>query len=130
MVQQTIGTPYEIETDGCIVLLEDLCARLRIPRTQLIAHADMAPTRKVDPNVTFPWQQLAQRGFGLWYSDTTAITVPDNFNHLQALRIIGYDVRDSAAAIGAFKRKYLQQESKQMSESDRKVLFALYQQYQ
>lgn len=113
-----------------LTLLDTLKKRHSIPAANFIAHSDMAPTRKVDPNVTFPWQQLAQKGFGLWYSDTTAVTVPDNFNHLQALRVIGYDVRDSAAAIGAFKRKYLQQESKQMSESDRKVLFALYQQYQ
>jgi N-acetylmuramoyl-L-alanine amidase len=50
---------------------------------------------------------------------------------LQALRIIGYDVRDSTAAIAAFKRKYEQQDSsKGLTDADRKILFALYQKYQ
>ena len=47
-------------------LLEDLCTRLDIPRTQVIAHADMAPTRKRDPGHLFPWRQLAEAGFGRW----------------------------------------------------------------
>jgi N-acetylmuramoyl-L-alanine amidase len=119
----------EPQMKSLLTLLDTLKKRHNIPATHFIAHADMAPTRKVDPNIHFPWQQLAQRGFGLWYGDTTAVTVPDNFNHLQALRVIGYDVRDSVAAIGAFKRKYLQQESKQITAGDRKVLYALYQQY-
>jgi len=120
----------EPQLQSLITLLDTLKKRHGIPAAHFIAHADMAPTRKVDPNINFPWQRLAGRGFGLWYGDTTALAVPDNFNNLQALRIIGYDVRDSAAAIGAFKRKYLQQESKQLTEADRKVLYALYQQYQ
>jgi N-acetylmuramoyl-L-alanine amidase len=81
--------------------------------------------------VLFPWKALADSGFGLWYDDTTHVVVPEGFSSLQALRIIGYDVRDSTAAIAAFKRKYEQQDnSKGLTDADRKILFALYQKYQ
>lgn len=114
-----------------LVLLDTLKKRYNIPAANFIGHSDVAPTRKVDPNVLFPWKQLADSGFGLWYGDTTGISVPQQFNTLQALRVIGYDTRDSVAVIGAFKRKYLQQEgSREWGEPDRKVLYALYRQYQ
>lgn len=37
------------QIDSLLVLLEDLCTRLRIPRTQIVGHEDVAPTRKNDP---------------------------------------------------------------------------------
>lgn len=114
-----------------MVLLDTLKTRYNIPIANFIGHADIAPTRKVDPNVAFPWKALADKGFGLWYDDTTNLAVPDQFNNLQALRSIGYDVRDSAAAINAFNRKFLQTENdKALSEAGRKVLYRLHQKYQ
>jgi N-acetylmuramoyl-L-alanine amidase len=114
-----------------LLLLDTLKTKYTIPAANFIGHADIAPTRKNDPNVLFPWKALADSGFGLWYDDTTHVVVPEGFNSLQALRIIGYDVRDSTAAIAAFKRKYEQQDSsKGLTDADRKILFALYQKYQ
>jgi N-acetylmuramoyl-L-alanine amidase len=101
-----------------------------IPSANFIGHSDIAPTRKVDPNITFPWKMLADKGFGLWYGDTSKITLPQNFNNLQALRIIGYDIRDTTAAIGAFKRHFEMQESKTLIEADLKILFDLSKKYQ
>jgi N-acetylmuramoyl-L-alanine amidase len=114
-----------------LLLLDTLKTKYTIPVANFIGHADIAPTRKNDPNVLFPWKALADSGFGLWYDDTTHVVVPEGFSSLQALRIIGYDVRDSTAAIAAFKRKYEQQDSsKGLTDADRKILFALYQKYQ
>lgn len=119
-----------VQINSLLLLLDTLKATYNIPAANFIGHADIAPTRKVDPNVLFPWKQLADSGFGLWYDDTTGLVVPEPFNSLDALRIIGYDVRDSVAAIAAFKRKYEQQDtSKALYDTDRKVLYALYKKY-
>lgn len=121
----------EPQIASLLVLLDTLKTKYSIPTANFIGHADIAPTRKKDPNVAFPWKMLADKGFGLWYDDTTNVAVPEAFNNLQALRIIGYDVRDSAAAIIAFKRKWEQQDSSNaLSDADRKVLYALYKKYQ
>jgi N-acetylmuramoyl-L-alanine amidase len=120
----------EPQMSSLLILLDTLKLKYNIPPPNFIGHADVAPTRKTDPNVLFPWKALAERGFGLWYDDTTNVAVPEHFDVLQALRIIGYDVRDSSAAIAAFKRKYLQQENKELSDADRKVLYTLYRKHQ
>ncbi len=118
------------QINSLMVLLDTLKKRHAIPAANFIGHSDIAPVRKVDPNLYFPWKQLSDSGFGLWYSDTTGVVVPEGFNSLQALRIVGYDIKDSAAAVGAFKRKYLQQENKELTDADKKILYTLYQKYQ
>lgn len=50
-------------------LLSDLKSKYKIPAANFIGHSDIAPTRKNDPNRTFPWKELAQAGYGLWYDD-------------------------------------------------------------
>lgn len=121
----------EPQMTSLLVLLDTLKKRYDIPTANFIGHADIAPTRKNDPNVFFPWKQLADRGFGLWYDDTTGIAVPDNFNHLQALRIVGYDMRDTTAAIRAFKRHFVQDTTRpaRMNDADRKILYNLARKY-
>jgi N-acetylmuramoyl-L-alanine amidase len=121
----------EQQVNSLIILLGALKKNYAIPAANFIGHADIAPTRKNDPNVTFPWQQLAGKGFGLWYGDTSKVTIPQNFSSLQALRIIGYDIRDTSAAIGAFKRHFeMQDSSKTLTDADNKILFDLSKRYQ
>src|SRR5574338_1619127 len=97
---------FEAFTDQQISSLMTLLASLKraytIPTANFIGHQDIAPGRKVDPNVYFPWKRLADSGFGIWWSDTTNVTVPYDFNPLQALRIVGYDIKDSVAVIQTF----------------------------
>ena len=120
----------EQQVNNLVVLLDSLKKKYAIPAANFIGHADIAPARKVDPNVLFPWKAFAEKGFGLWWSDTTGIVVPENFNTVQALRIVGYDVRDTVAAFSAFNRKFLQQDKDSiMEEPSRKILFTLYQKY-
>src|SRR6476661_7097410 len=91
----------EVFTEPQLLSLLELLGRLKkthgVPVSNFIGHEDIAPSRKVDPNVNFPWKLLADKGFGNWYADTTGTIVPTDFNNIQALRIIGYDVRDTAA---------------------------------
>lgn len=42
------------QINNLLVLLDDLCNRLRIPRTQIVGHEDVAPTRRNDPGPLFP----------------------------------------------------------------------------
>lgn len=110
-------------------LLGQLKARYNIPTANFIGHADFAPTRKVDPSVLFPWKQLARQGYGLWYEQPTDSASAD-FNHLMALRVIGYDTRDSVAAFRAFKRHYMHDDStRRINEADRRVIQGLVEKY-
>jgi N-acetylmuramoyl-L-alanine amidase len=124
--------PFTDQQIGSLLtVLGSLKRAYGIPTANFIGHADIAPTRKNDPNVTFPWKKLSDSGYGLWWSDTTGVQVPQDFNSLQALRIIGYDIRDSVAVIQSFKRKFEQQEKEPMlTEGDRKVLYTLYRKYE
>ncbi|MDB5195951.1 MAG: N-acetylmuramoyl-L-alanine amidase [Flaviaesturariibacter sp.] len=119
----------EQQLGSLMTLLDTLKRKYSIPSANFIGHADIAPTRKNDPNVHFPWKRFAEKGFGLWWSDTTNVQVPAYFDNIEALKVIGYDVKDSAATIQTFRRKFLQQEGvKTLNESDRKVLYTLYKQ--
>lgn len=121
----------DAQISSLLSLLQNLKKAYGIPSANFIGHADIAPTRKNDPNIHFPWKKLADAGYGLWWSDTTNVAVPQGFNNLQALRIIGYDIRDSAAAIQTFRRKYAQEEgSTTLTEGDRKILYTLYRKYE
>jgi N-acetylmuramoyl-L-alanine amidase len=113
-----------------IKLLDTLKRNYSIPTANFIGHADVAPGRKVDPSAYFPWQTLAQRGFGLWY-DTTAVVVPPYFDPQQALRIIGYNVKDTVAAIHSFKLHFVPQDTmRTLNDDARKILFDLERRYQ
>lgn len=125
---------YEVFTEqqinSLIALLGRLKASYNIPIANFIGHADIAPGRKVDPNRNFPWQKLAQSGFGLWY-DTAKVSVPENFNAMQALRIIGYDIKNEKNAIQSFKIHFAPKDTtKTISESDKKILVSLAEKYQ
>lgn len=112
-------------------LLDTLKRKYAIPTANFIGHSDIAPRRKVDPNVFFPWQRLAQRGFGLWYDDTTDVVVPPSFDRLTALRLVGYDLADTVAAIRAFRRHFLQDTlGRTLSVADDKILYQLMKKYQ
>ncbi|MEP7237913.1 MAG: N-acetylmuramoyl-L-alanine amidase [Ferruginibacter sp.] len=119
----------EIQIKNLLMVLKTLKKNYNIPTANFIGHADIAPSRKVDPNRFFPWQLLAQNGFGYWY-DTVNVKQPENFNAIQALRIIGYDTRDSISAIKAFKLHFVQQDSVAvLNDVDRKIIYDLYKKY-
>lgn len=101
-------SPFPPEQVAALLrLLDDVCTRLRIPRTQVIGHADLAPARKVDPSRWFPWDQLAAAGFGEW-PDPADGPAPAGFDSGLALRALGYPVddQDPAAAVRAFHRHF------------------------
>jgi N-acetylmuramoyl-L-alanine amidase len=116
----------EPQIHSLLHLLATLKSTYNIPPANFIGHGDIAPTRKNDPSTLFPWKELADKGFGLWYGDTTGISVPDSFSSLTALRVIGYDIRDSSAAALAFKRHFEQDTLRSWGEPEEKILYTLY----
>ena len=121
-------------TEAQIVSLLDVLKRLKnafnIPAANFIGHADIAPGRKVDPNRNFPWARLSQQGFGYWY-DTTNVQVPIDFNAVQALRAIGYDIKNETQAIQSFKLHFVQNDSLALlTDADKKILTDLVKKYQ
>lgn len=120
----------EAQIDALLVLLDTLKTKYQIPALNFIGHGDVAPTRKDDPNVLFPWKKLAEHGFGVWYNEDYLPQPPSSFNPLDALKIIGYDMSKPAAAISAFKRKFLRIEgSTELTDKDKAVLYDLYRKY-
>lgn len=115
-----------IQINSLLRLLDTLKTNYGIPSANFLGHSDIAPTRKQDPSVHFPWKTLADHGFGIWY-DEFLTDPPENFDPILALRIIGYDVRNPSAAIIAFKRHYIQSDiSSNLTPLDLRVLYNLF----
>jgi N-acetylmuramoyl-L-alanine amidase len=54
------------QIDAVIALCRDIMRRQRIPSTGVLAHSDIAPSRKQDPGEKFPWSRLHRFGVGVW----------------------------------------------------------------
>lgn len=119
----------EAQINSLLVLLERLKKSFNIPASHFIGHGDIAPARKNDPNWRFPWKTLSEKGFGLWWGDTTNVQVPQNFDYFTAIRLVGYDIKDTSAAIVRFKQHFLQDTTRGMTEPAQKVLYQLYKKY-
>ena len=85
----------EEQISSLLELLEILKEKYSIPTKNFIGHSDIAPSRKVDPNATFPWKRLAEEGFGLWYDND--ILMPEVILDGQLPKAIKIEARDSLA---------------------------------
>lgn len=120
----------EEQINTLLILLDTLKSKYTIPQTNFIGHADVAPTRKDDPNVFFPWKRLAEHGFGIWYNEDFLLEPPYNFNPIDALKIMGYDMSNQEAAIRAFKRRFVVKEVNGiLTAHDKAILYDLYRKY-
>ena len=120
--------PFDsLQINSLLVLLNRLKQKYTIPTANFIGHGDIAPKRKVDPNINFPWALLAQKGYGVWFDPNPNITLQTNLSIPYALALVGYDVKDSTAAKLAFKRHFRQDSTQQVSDDDKSVLIQLVQ---
>jgi N-acetylmuramoyl-L-alanine amidase len=54
------------QIDAVIALCRDIMRRQRIDPSGILAHSDIAPSRKQDPGEKFPWSRLHRFGVGVW----------------------------------------------------------------
>lgn len=121
-------TPFaQPQINSLLRLLADLTDRLHIPRTQIIGHQDLAPTRKNDPGPLFPWQQLAVAGFGRW-PQGVLVDAPTGFDPWMALAVLGYQLDDRAAAVQAFHNHFRGIGGDELDAQDSRILWNLVQQ--
>jgi len=115
----------DLQIQSLLLLLQDLKQKYNIPTHNFIGHADIAPRRKQDPNIYFPWKKLADSGFGIWYDEYLA-DAPENFDYTAGLRLIGYDTSDLNAAIIAFKLHFIQSDINPfLTPRDKSIIYQL-----
>jgi N-acetylmuramoyl-L-alanine amidase len=56
----------DIQMRALEALCRDICARNTIRPERVLAHSDIAPSRKHDPGEKFDWKRLARAGVGHW----------------------------------------------------------------
>ena len=95
-------------------LLKGIMARHGMPPENIIAHSDIAPTRKDDPGEHFPWRMLAKENLAVWPDenranpDMVAELLADEGALLNALQGWGYDASlDLRTIKKAFDRHFV-----------------------
>lgn len=83
-------------------LLAGILARWAIPPQGVIAHSDMAPTRKVDPGPRFDWRGLARAGLAVWPGPGGDGAVP----LARSLDRIGYPEAPEGVRLAAFRLRF------------------------
>ena len=82
-------------------LCRGIMLRREVPSHRVLAHSDVAPSRKKDPGEKFPWHSLANSGVGHWVQPAPIVrseslkigSIGDDVQNLQqALAKYGYGV--------------------------------------
>ncbi|WP_261397666.1 N-acetylmuramoyl-L-alanine amidase [Halomonas sp. DP8Y7-3] len=103
--------PYpDSQIEALIALSRDIIERHGIEARHVLAHSDVAPTRKLDPGPAFPWKRLHDAGIGAWPEPERVAHYAQRFDARQriaggslpsietvqrALRAWGYDIEVS-----------------------------------
>lgn len=115
--------PYaEAQIARVIALSQDICARFGISPEGVLAHSDVAISRKIDPGEFFPWETLARHGVGRWVepapiSAAGALCLGDEGEAVRELQSklarYGYEItvdglfgERTAYAVAAFQRHF------------------------
>ncbi len=94
----------ELQIKKVAQLVQDIAGRYDISPKNIIGHADMAPSRKIDPGAKFPWQRLHDDyGIGAWYDEADkqeimnrrTLVAPSVQEIKQAFRKYGYQINNS-----------------------------------
>jgi N-acetylmuramoyl-L-alanine amidase len=93
-----------------IALCRGIMLRRKVPSHRVLAHSDVAPSRKRDPGEKFPWHSLANSGVGHWVQPAPVVrgetlklgTISDEVAEMQAaFARYGYGIPTSGKYDGA-----------------------------
>jgi N-acetylmuramoyl-L-alanine amidase len=93
-----------------IALCRGIMLRRGVPTHRVLAHSDVAPSRKKDPGEKFPWHSLANSGVGHWVQPAPIVrgdslklgTISDAVGDMQAaFARYGYGIPTSGQYDGA-----------------------------
>jgi N-acetylmuramoyl-L-alanine amidase len=98
----------EAQITTLVKLAREITVRHKMSATTaILAHSDVAPTRKRDPGELFPWPKLAQEGLGLWpVPEPQDFAVATEKDIAEMLGTIGYDTTIMSDTLLAFQRRY------------------------
>jgi N-acetyl-anhydromuramyl-L-alanine amidase AmpD len=92
---------------ACFGLIKILCEKYGIPKENIVSHGDVAPQRKYDVTIRFPWAELFQEGYGMGLTknelQNIKSRIPSTFNRdvfIQSLKKLGYDMSFCEKKIG------------------------------
>ncbi len=110
------------QIEAVIALCRDILVRRPMRADRIVAHSDVAPSRKNDPGEKFPWQRLSAAGVGLWVApapigDDRGLALDDRGPTVRALQsslaAYGYSVAASREfdvptldVVAAFQRHF------------------------
>lgn len=105
-----------------IELCRDILARHpAIEPRNVVGHSDIAPTRKIDPGLRFPWKTLAEAGIGLW--PHSAAPVEGDVH--AALRRLGYTADlPPEEILATFQRRYRPAKTDGVADLETRALIA------
>lgn len=98
----------DAQIEALVPLLNRIVKAHDIPRSNVVAHSDVAPARKIDPGELFPWDRIAE--YGLCLPRPEKLEQGDPFDNdasfYLALERFGYDITDGFKAVEAFQRRW------------------------
>ncbi len=94
------------QMDTVEALVRAALTRYGIVRGNVVGHSDIAPARKDDPGELFDWPRLARAGLADAIPAATLDPGWSDAGTLAAMARYGYDIREPAAAVVAFQRRF------------------------
>lgn len=94
----------EMQIEKVAQLIKDLSLKYKIPARNILAHSDIAPSRKKDPGAKFPWKRLYDEyQIGAWYEEEDKLLFmnQEEFSKKsikelkQELKDYGYEINDT-----------------------------------
>ncbi|MDO5646813.1 N-acetylmuramoyl-L-alanine amidase [Paracoccus sp. (in: a-proteobacteria)] len=103
------------QMDALTDLLRGMMSRWGIGPKGVIAHSDLAPTRKCDPGPRFDWERLARQGLALWSGPGADRPLADS------LTAIGYPDAPADMRLAAFRLRFRPWGAGAETEQDRRA---------